>query len=1130
VVHVRHDRNCGLPGLRVNEGMELARGQYLAFQFDDDTWRPHALKALVTEMERHPEPVVIVGHCHGKGRAHEVTFPLDELNIFNLYATNLLANNSVLFPRHLINKYGMYDCHIAMRRICDWDLWLRFIKHVDFLAIDETVSDLYAEKPDSIMMTVPYDLPLIRYFQDIPRDHLLTPGSWRDYEVDGLRIGDVEIDNNLRKRLYEMHLLPYYSKFRHFFPMVEGFTVSPPVAPKTVLYIRNSYDATSEIAFNHYDALSNRRGNYKAFFQFFSQISPHCHEDAGIVILARPFHESGKIMCEQALAKGTPLGAYFDDDFLSLYEYGADFAFIAPNTPNYQNMVEIIKSADAVLVSNDFIGESVKRFNPRIVPHNGCAPREWLPTEVRSSPPGDPLRIGYVGASYRKEEFSYLWEALQRISQEFGDKLIFEFWGLDTSQLPELTSRTVNHPYIPSYPAFIEKLKDANFDILLTPLLDYPRPRLGKAPSKYYQTAVAGALGIFSDVPQYKRLLKEITCLKPLNTVNDWYEALHKAVTMSADQFDLLRGRMIEHVREEFTEIAQIHLHEAALRATEFHAHTRKLRHADGLPRVMFVFYSILDDDELQRLQWLRIMRTYGIEPILVLPKQTSETHIVQRLCETLTLENIQIEFVDYTCSTELNDCVEGSSEAERGLILDLFRRCNPSLVHTVTFLPSFGEICAELGIPHVASLYGVNKRLSMPNGRSDVKHCAIAHSDSLQHAFRWGELLGVEKFCAREVVPEEVFALGLKRHLDTFVQPLPSQNQYPPRIVLSGTIEEQKRQLEAIECMDRLNREGWDLELDIYGHMDVSSNYVEKCQQMVQANGLENKIRFRGVYDDRVMILRSADILLSFTTFESIPTPMKEAMAAGVLVVATPVGGIPELIVDGVSGILCAGTSVEAMVDGIRRALALTPEGRKRIIEQARRVARSEFHPHRTASDMLAMYNRAIDLTGAMKPRDTQPCQPSLTQQGAAQYDRVESPPNPPVSHLLVDGKMSYHLNPQHANWMGLDVLIGTHRQTARGVLRMRVLSETGHPLREVSVDLVHARDNDWLEFRFSPVASSACTPFVVEFTINDAGPQTRISFYENNPREDVARRLLRRAGIPLSGNRLYCRLRYEK
>src|SRR6185436_7224547 len=75
VVHVRHERNCGLPALRVNEGIELARGRYVAFQFDDDTWRPKALESLVEAAAGCPEPTVIVGRALFTGRGGEWKLP-----------------------------------------------------------------------------------------------------------------------------------------------------------------------------------------------------------------------------------------------------------------------------------------------------------------------------------------------------------------------------------------------------------------------------------------------------------------------------------------------------------------------------------------------------------------------------------------------------------------------------------------------------------------------------------------------------------------------------------------------------------------------------------------------------------------------------------------------------------------------------------------------------------------------------------------------------------------------------------------------------------------------------------------------------------------------------------------------
>src|SRR4029077_21296369 len=112
-----------------------------------------------------------------------------------------------------------------------------------------------------------------------------------------------------------------------------------------------------------------------------------------------------------------------------------------------------------------------------------------------------------------------------------------------------------------------------------------PAPVRARAPSRYYHAAVAGALGIFSDVPVYAALPHGLTCLKAANDPEAWYAALREAVTMPAERFGLLRRRMVEHVRLEYTERAQIHLHEAAGAATQLHAAPRGRRGEDGRPR-----------------------------------------------------------------------------------------------------------------------------------------------------------------------------------------------------------------------------------------------------------------------------------------------------------------------------------------------------------------------------------------------------------------------------------------------------------------------------------------------------------------------------------------------------------------
>ena len=67
VVHVRHEVNGGIHTVRLNEGIDLARGRYLAFQFDDDSWRPHALARLVEALTHLDRPGLAIGKAHYTG-------------------------------------------------------------------------------------------------------------------------------------------------------------------------------------------------------------------------------------------------------------------------------------------------------------------------------------------------------------------------------------------------------------------------------------------------------------------------------------------------------------------------------------------------------------------------------------------------------------------------------------------------------------------------------------------------------------------------------------------------------------------------------------------------------------------------------------------------------------------------------------------------------------------------------------------------------------------------------------------------------------------------------------------------------------------------------------------------------
>lgn len=214
ITHVRHEYNSGLPALRVNEGIELANGQFVAFQFDDDMWNVDFLETLTDAAIGFGQSAITLGKCQVHIPTGEFFLPEIELTYANFYKQNRIANNSVLMPRKIFRDFGMFDCHIAMKRLCDWDLWLRLINFFAFNYIDKVISNVFGHKPDAVGMTTPFDLQTFRLFNGIDRNNLLNLSNWHSYQVDALRIGDIEITGDIRDKLYNEHLVNYYNSIR----------------------------------------------------------------------------------------------------------------------------------------------------------------------------------------------------------------------------------------------------------------------------------------------------------------------------------------------------------------------------------------------------------------------------------------------------------------------------------------------------------------------------------------------------------------------------------------------------------------------------------------------------------------------------------------------------------------------------------------------------------------------------------------------------------------------------------------------------------------------------------------------------------------------------------------------------
>lgn len=133
---------------------------------------------------------------------------------------------------------------------------------------------------------------------------------------------------------------------------------------------------------------------------------------------------------------------------------------------------------------------------------------------------------------------------------------------------------------------------------------------------------------------------------------------------------------------------------------------------------------------------------------------------------------------------------------------------------------------------------------------------------------------------------------------------------------------------------------------------------------------GLEDEVVFLGEQDDPVALLSISDLFLLPSIQESFGLAALEAMACGVAVVASNVGGLPEIIENGVTGFACPPDDLDGMA-GRAVALLTDPDLHARVTANAARMVRTEYCAERIVPAYEAAYRRVLGLdeAGELQP-----------------------------------------------------------------------------------------------------------------------------------------------------------------
>jgi glycosyltransferase involved in cell wall biosynthesis len=181
-------------------------------------------------------------------------------------------------------------------------------------------------------------------------------------------------------------------------------------------------------------------------------------------------------------------------------------------------------------------------------------------------------------------------------------------------------------------------------------------------------------------------------------------------------------------------------------------------------------------------------------------------------------------------------------------------------------------------------------------------------------------------------------------------------------RIVTVANLRPEKAHEVLIEAVAGLSKIFPDVELRIVG----AGSRATALQELAARRGLASRVLFLGHQDDVPAILSDADIFALSSRSEAFPNSIMEAMAAGMPLVSTNVGGVPELVDHQRNGVLVPPDSVDAMVAALRDLIE-HPDRAAMLGRAARQAIESRFSFGRMVSSFEALY---LDLLQRRAPQ----------------------------------------------------------------------------------------------------------------------------------------------------------------
>jgi glycosyltransferase involved in cell wall biosynthesis len=288
--------------------------------------------------------------------------------------------------------------------------------------------------------------------------------------------------------------------------------------------------------------------------------------------------------------------------------------------------------------------------------------------------------------------------------------------------------------------------------------------------------------------------------------------------------------------------------------------------------------------------------------------------------------------------------------------LVRLFRRERPAVVHASS---SKAGVLARVA----ARATGVPVRVFTVHGWAFAAYSGLPSA-----AYRWADRLAEPLTTVTICVSQHERAIGvgagtcradrtvvIPNAVDVAAAPRARHERQPPRLITVG-------RLKAPKDVPTLLRALAALPPDAFEGAQVVGDGPDReaLANELSSLGLDGRVRLLGERADVSTLLADADVFVLSSRSDGLPMSVIEAMAAGLPVVASAVGGVHELVVDGETGLLVAPGDPAALAAALTR-LASDPAYRRRLGDAGRARAEQRFDlaPFRRAH--VELYRREL-------------------------------------------------------------------------------------------------------------------------------------------------------------------------